>query len=109
MTSKSSGAASRHGFFIAGLRDSLSIAIGYIPVAISFGLAAIYAGMSPALALMTSLFVYAGASQFILLSLLASGGAPASVIGIVCSTAPPCLESWSRAKGACPCLRWPWG
>jgi 4-azaleucine resistance transporter AzlC len=83
MTSKSSGAASRHGFFIAGLRDSLSIAIGYIPVAISFGLAAIYAGMSPALALMTSLFVYAGASQFILLSLLASGGAPASVIGIV--------------------------
>ena len=83
MTSEAPGAASRCSPFAAGLRDSLSIAIGYVPVAISFGLAAVYAGMSPALALMTSLFVYAGASQFILLSLLAAGGAPASVVGIV--------------------------
>ncbi|NYT36628.1 branched-chain amino acid ABC transporter permease [Allopusillimonas soli] len=69
--------------FLRGLRDSLSIAIGYVPVAISFGLAAIYAGMTPGMAVMTSMLVFAGASQFILASLLAGGGAAASVIGVV--------------------------
>lgn len=69
--------------FLAGLRDSLSIALGYIPVAVSFGLAAIYAGMTPLFALLTSLLVYAGASQFILVSLVLAGGSPLSIIGIV--------------------------
>ncbi len=69
--------------FLIGLRDSLSIAIGYVPVAISFGLAAVYAGLTPWMALLTSLLVYAGASQFILISLLVGGGASVSVIGIV--------------------------
>lgn len=69
--------------FLAGLRDSLSIVMGYIPVAISFGLAAMYAGMPPWFAVLASLLVYAGASQFILISLIAAGGAPLSVIGIV--------------------------
>ena len=69
--------------FFTGLRDSVSIAIGYLPVAVSFGLAAMYAGMTPLLALLTSMLVYAGASQFILVSLIAAGGSPISVIGIV--------------------------
>lgn len=71
------------GAFLRGLMDSLSIAIGYVPVAISFGLTAIHADMTPTMAILTSLLVYAGASQFILVSLVASGSAALSVIGIV--------------------------
>ncbi|MGB6106095.1 MAG: AzlC family ABC transporter permease [Pusillimonas sp.] len=69
--------------FFQGLRASLSIAVGYVPVAISFGLAAVYADISPFMAILISLLVYAGASQFILVSLVAGGGTAASVIGIV--------------------------
>jgi 4-azaleucine resistance transporter AzlC len=69
--------------FFHGLRDSLSIALGYLPVAISFGLAAIHAGFAPWVAVLISILVYAGAAQFILITLLAGGGSPVSVIGIV--------------------------
>lgn len=69
--------------FLRGLLDSLSIAVGYVPVAISFGLAAVYADISPWLAVLVSMLVYAGASQFILVSLMASGGSAVSIVGIV--------------------------
>ncbi|HRL23076.1 AzlC family ABC transporter permease [Alcaligenes sp. SDU_A2] len=69
--------------YIRGLRDSASIALGYVPVAISFGLAAVHAGLSAWLAVLVSLVVYAGASQFILISLLAAGAAYPSILGIV--------------------------
>lgn len=63
-------------FFLSvaqGLIASLSIAVGYLPIAFSFGLAALQSGLSPAITLLTSLVVYAGASQFILIALLTSG------------------------------------
>jgi 4-azaleucine resistance transporter AzlC len=69
--------------FLRGLTDSLSIAIGYVPVAISFGLTAIHADITPVMAVFVSLMVYAGASQFILVSLIASGSAALSIVGIV--------------------------
>lgn len=69
--------------FFRGLAASLSIVVGYVPVAISFGLAAIYAGFSAPLAVLVSVLVYAGASQFILLTLVAGGGTAVSVVGIV--------------------------
>lgn len=69
--------------FLRGLGDSLSIAVGYVPIAVSFGLAAIHADLSPFIAVLISLLIYAGASQFILISLVASGSAAASVVGIV--------------------------
>ncbi|CAM4364088.1 AzlC family ABC transporter permease [Kerstersia similis] len=59
--------------FFKGLQVSLSIAAGYLPVAFSFGLAALQAGLSPLTTLMLSVVVYAGASQFVLIPLLASG------------------------------------
>lgn len=59
--------------FLSGLLASLSIVAGYLPVAFSFGLAAVQAGLSPATTLLTSIIVYAGASQFVLITLLASG------------------------------------
>ncbi|TAL86123.1 MAG: branched-chain amino acid ABC transporter permease [Candidimonas sp.] len=69
--------------FAAGMKDSVSIAVGYIPVAISFGLAAVHVGVSPGVAVLTSMLIYAGASQFILVGLIATSGSLASIVGII--------------------------
>jgi len=60
-------------WFVRGLVTSLSIAAGYVPIAFSFGLAALQAGLSPFITILTSVVVYAGASQFVLIALLTSG------------------------------------
>ncbi|MEP4545207.1 MAG: AzlC family ABC transporter permease [Saccharospirillum sp.] len=59
--------------FLAGLRASASLAIGYIPMAFSFGVVALQADLSPWQAMAISIIVFAGAAQFILVSLLAAG------------------------------------
>lgn len=66
-----------------GLADSVSLIIGYFPIAFSFGLVAFGAGLSPLQAVLVSAAVYAGASQFALVSLLAAGASPLSVVGAV--------------------------
>lgn len=60
-------------FFIKGLKDALPLLGGYIPVAISFGIIATQANFSPLEATLISLFIYAGASQFLLVAMVASG------------------------------------
>lgn len=59
--------------FLRGLVSSLSVAVGYLPIAFSFGLAALQAGLPPFITILTSIVVYAGASQFVLITLMASG------------------------------------
>src|SRR5690606_17001935 len=59
--------------FLKGLAASISIAAGYIPIAFSFGLASLEAGLSPLATILISVLVFAGASQFVMISLLASG------------------------------------
>jgi len=56
-----------------GLRAGLPIALGYLPVAVTYGLLARQAGLSPFQAAGMSLFVYAGASQFMAVKMLAAG------------------------------------
>ena len=58
---------------LRGLSASVAIAAGYFPVAVSFGLSAMEAGLSPLLVFMISVLVFAGASQFLMISLLAGG------------------------------------
>lgn len=58
---------------LAGVAASFSIAVGYLPIAFSFGVAAVQAGLDSRIAMLTSLLVYAGASQFLMISLLVSG------------------------------------
>ena len=48
-----------------GFRHALPIAAGYFPVAVSFGLTAVSAGLDGWLAVLMSLIVFAGASQFV--------------------------------------------
>jgi 4-azaleucine resistance transporter AzlC len=59
--------------FLVGLAASLPIALGYFPIAFSFGVAATRAGFAAPEAFALSLIIYAGASQFLALALLTSG------------------------------------
>ncbi|PID14372.1 branched-chain amino acid ABC transporter permease [Sporosarcina sp. P34] len=62
--------------FFHGLKAGSSIAIGYFPVALTFGLLAKTTGLTIIEATAMSIFVYAGAAQYMSLSLLATGVAP---------------------------------
>ena len=59
--------------FIAGLGASVPVVIGYVPAAIAFGVAARGAGLGTTEALLMSLVVYSGASQFAIVGLVAAG------------------------------------
>jgi 4-azaleucine resistance transporter AzlC len=59
-----------------GLRDALPIMLAYFPVGATFGVVAVSRGLPAWIAVLTSLVIYAGAAQFILASLYATGIAP---------------------------------
>lgn len=59
--------------FREGIIDSLPIVIGYVPVAFAFGLNAVKLGFSPVEAIFISCVIYAGASQFVITTLLSAG------------------------------------
>lgn len=59
--------------FNAGLKAGIPIAIGYIPIAIAFGLLAKASGAPNYLGLLMSFLIFAGASQFVGINLLSIG------------------------------------
>ncbi|MCM3586081.1 AzlC family ABC transporter permease [Mesobacillus maritimus] len=59
--------------FKKGCQAGISIAIGYVPIALTFGLIAKTTGLSLGETVMMSMIVFAGASQYMSLSLLALG------------------------------------
>ena len=63
-----------------GARDSLPMLLGAAPFGLIFGTLAAPSGLSPAGALAMSLFVFAGSSQFIALTLLAGGSGLAVIL-----------------------------
>lgn len=68
---------------LRGLIASLSIAAGYLPIAFSFGISAMQSGMSQTTTILTSVILYAGASQFVLIALLTSGAGLLTVVPTV--------------------------
>jgi 4-azaleucine resistance transporter AzlC len=66
-----------------GVRAGLPVAVGYVPMAMAFGVLATQTGLTFFQAGAMSFFVYAGASQFASLGLLAGG---ASALAIVLAT-----------------------
>jgi 4-azaleucine resistance transporter AzlC len=66
--------------FRDGSRAALPIVLGYIPVGIAFGVLASKSGLSSLEAGAMSFIVYAGASQFIAVDMLAGGMAAAPII-----------------------------
>lgn len=61
--------------FRGGLGAAVPVALGYFPIAFSFGVAATRAGFSPAEAMVFSTVMYSGAGQFLGITLV-SGGVP---------------------------------
>lgn len=59
--------------FVDGIKSGLTIAVGYMPIALAFGLLAKNTGLSLAHTLGLSVFVFAGASQFMALGMIGIG------------------------------------
>ena len=59
--------------FRDGARAALPIVLGYLPVGMAFGVLARQAGLPPLEITLMSLFVYAGASQFIAVEMVSRG------------------------------------
>ena len=68
-------AKSNHKPFLLGVRDTLPLVIAATPFAIVFGALAVSNGVSEWFIMSMSLFVFAGASQFIAIALLATATA----------------------------------
>lgn len=68
--------------FLKGCQSALPITLGYIPVGIAFGLACASAGMPAWVAICMSLFIYAGASQFLLLASITGGASVGAVVAL---------------------------
>lgn len=66
--------------FARGLCDSAAIVVGYLPMAVSFGIAALQVGIAPWMAVVISLINYTGAGQFVLVALLGSGASGWTII-----------------------------
>ncbi|WP_420854643.1 AzlC family ABC transporter permease [Salipaludibacillus agaradhaerens] len=62
----------RH-YFKRGMQAGVPVAIGYIPIAIAFGLLAKASGIPDLVTILMSLIIFAGASQFIGVNLIMAG------------------------------------
>ena len=68
------------GTILPGLIAGWPICLGYIPIGLAFGVLAQKAGLGPLEIGLMSLFVFAGSSQFIAVSMISSGGEAVSII-----------------------------
>lgn len=68
---------------MSGVKKSIPVIIGYIPIGISFGILALNTNLSPYLIVGMSIFVFAGSSQLIAVNMLT---AQAAVLPIIMTT-----------------------
>lgn len=66
--------------FLQGVRAASGVAIGYVPIGMAYGILAKAVGLSLFETVGMSLMVYAGASQFVALNLIAMGLNPAQIV-----------------------------
>ncbi|GAB6098222.1 AzlC family ABC transporter permease [Halanaerocella petrolearia] len=66
--------------FLSGIKEGLPIALGYIPIAITFGLLSNSADIPNYISIIMSVLVFAGASQFVAVKLLALGTSIGQII-----------------------------
>ena len=84
------------------MRLAIPIVFGYLPVGFTFGVLAMQVGMTPAIAVLMSLFVYAGSSQLIATGLF---GAGVGIAGIVLTTFIVNLRHMLMSAALTPHLR----
>ena len=63
-----------------GIKAALPIAVGYLPIAVAFGLIAKSSGVPNHISLLMSLVVFAGASQFVAVNLMLLGASPVEIV-----------------------------
>ena len=68
------------GELARGLGAGLSVALGYLPVALTFGVLARQTGLTAGEAAGMSAWVYAGASQFLALRMIAAAASPLQIV-----------------------------
>lgn len=66
--------------FLAGAKYALPVAVGYIPIAIAFGLLSKSVNIPNHISILMSLMVYAGASQFMAVNLIGAGTSAPEII-----------------------------
>ncbi len=66
--------------FLSGIKSATGIAIGYLPIGMTYGILARTGGLSLFETVAMSLIVYAGASQFVALNLIAMGVNPVQIV-----------------------------
>jgi 4-azaleucine resistance transporter AzlC len=66
--------------FQRGMVAALPIVVGYVPIAVAFGVIAVQSGMTASQAMAMSLMVYAGASQFMAVNMLAAGAGALEIV-----------------------------
>lgn len=69
----STGAGAQSAAWLQGIKDALPLLGAYIPIAISFGLIAIQSGFGVLETILISTIIYAGASQFLFVAMVAAG------------------------------------
>jgi len=69
--------------FRQGVIVSTPVVVGYLPIGIAYGILARQAGFSLFQAVSLSLFVYAGAAQFIAVSMIAAGANSITIIATI--------------------------
>ena len=70
----------KNSMFMEGLKAGIPIAVGYLPIAVAFGLMAKAAGVPNYVGILMSLILYAGASQFVGINLLTLGAASWEIV-----------------------------
>lgn len=65
---------------LRGIKKGAPIALGYFPIAVAFGALAVKAGLTAWEGVAMSLFVYAGASQFMAAGMLLSGAGTLQIV-----------------------------
>ncbi|MDU2241601.1 MAG: AzlC family ABC transporter permease [Paenibacillus sp.] len=63
-----------------GLRDALPIMLAYFPLSMTYGVLAASGGLNEGIAVFSSVWIFSGGAQFMLLGMLASAAAPVTIV-----------------------------
>lgn len=95
---------------VEGVKQTIPIALGYIPVGFAFGVLAKKTGLSDLNTLLMSVIVFAGSAQLIAVGLIGSGASAVSVVVttfivnlrhlLMSASLSPFLRKWRRSEVA---------
>jgi 4-azaleucine resistance transporter AzlC len=94
--------------FVKGLKWAFPVMLGYVPIGAAYGLLALRVGLSVWETVGLSVFVFAGAAQFMAVSMFSGGVSAAVMIGAVfavnfrhvlmSASLSPFISKWSRGQ-----------